>query len=234
MSGAPADQTSASVADAHAARANAPVDAWVRAPRAGDEEAIATLVLAAVGATVDVIDASQFATTVCTSDGATRIPHGTGRVLVAGLSGATEPVSMLYVTPPVRLVEEFDTRGPSTQKLLAREVREIELMATAPTAQCNGVGSALLHAAHALVTKEGVRVMLAKVSASDFPVLRWWRHRGYTLAQPGQSVRLHLPQSVTCNDGYNGYRLAVCPLVGTVSERRGLLHVRPKEMDSAR
>ncbi|MEU1696124.1 GNAT family N-acetyltransferase [Streptomyces hirsutus] len=198
----------------------------MRALQTGDEAAIAALAPAALGATADEMDATRFAADACTARGSIPIPHGTGRMLVAGLFGSPEPAGLLYMTSPVRLIEESQTLGPRTQALLAREVREIELVATAPHARRTGIGSALLHTAQSLTAEEGVQIMCAKAAARDFPVLRWWRHRGYTLAQPGQNIRLHLQQAITCNDGHNNYRLAVRPLTGTVTEDR-MLHVRP-------
>ncbi|MFJ4691726.1 GNAT family N-acetyltransferase [Streptomyces sp. NPDC088766] len=184
---------------------------------------IAELAPMALAAGEEEYDASQFAAAACADGGRIRVPHGTGRVLVSGLPDSPVPVGLLYLLPPVRLITAHRDLGSAAQARLAAGLCEIELVAVAAPARRTGVGSALLEAAHALAADDHVRVLLAKVAAQDFPVLRWWRHRGYTLARPGQDVRLHLQPPITCHDGY---RLAVHPLTGTVTEDR-LLHVRP-------
>ncbi|MFE0452793.1 GNAT family N-acetyltransferase [Streptomyces sp. NPDC058914] len=186
---------------------------------------IAELASIALAAGEGEYDVSPFAAAACTSSGRIPVPHNMGRVLVGGLPGSVEPAGLLYPMPPVRLITAHHDLGPAAQARLAADLREIELVAVAASARRTGVGSALLDAAHALAADDHVRVLLAKVAAQDFPVLRWWRHRGYTLARPGQDVRLHLQPPVTCHDGHDSYRLAVHPLTGTVTEDR-LLHVR--------
>ncbi|MFI8194525.1 GNAT family N-acetyltransferase [Streptomyces sp. NPDC085946] len=181
---------------------------WVREPCPVDRDMIAELAPAALAAAGGERDASQFADAACANNGHIPVPHGTGRVLIGGLPETPEPAGLLYLLLPLRLITAHSGHGPPVQARLATELRGIELLATAPHAQRAGVGSALLHAAHALAADDGVRVLLAKIAARDFPVLRWWRHRGYTLAQPGQNVRLHLEHPITCHDGHNGYRLA--------------------------
>ncbi|CAL9665376.1 GNAT family N-acetyltransferase [Streptomyces sp. Tu 3180] len=156
---------------------------------------IAELAPMALAAGEGEYDASQFASAACADSGRIPVFHGTGRVLVGGLPGTREPAGLLYLLPPVRLITAHSDRGPAAQARLAAELREIELVATATHARRAGVGSALLHTAHALAADDGVRVLLAKTAAHDFPVPRWWRHRGYTLARPGQNVRLHLKPS---------------------------------------
>ncbi|MEU8653704.1 GNAT family N-acetyltransferase [Streptomyces sp. NPDC048737] len=189
---------------------------------------IAKLAPMALAAGEEEHDASQFASAACADGGRIRVPHGTGRVLVAELPDSPEPAGLLYLLPPVRLITAHQDLGRSVQARLAADLREIELVAVAAPARRTGVGSALLDAAHALAADDHARVLLAKVAARDFPVLRWWRHRGYTLARPGQDVRLHLQPPVTCHDGNDGYRLAVRPLTGTVTVTEDrLLHVRP-------
>ncbi|MFK0154168.1 GNAT family N-acetyltransferase [Streptomyces sp. NPDC090493] len=199
---------------------------WVRAPRNGDEEAIAVLAPAALGESGD-LDAKQFAVDVCMANGRVRVPFGAGQALLAGLAGAEEPTGILYMTPPVRLVQESRALGLKAQRLLGREMREIELVAVASAVRGMGVGSALLLGAQSVAAQEGVRIMCAKVAARNTSALRWWRHRGYALARSGQDIRLHLDIPVICNDGRDGYRLAVQAHGGTVSEGRRMLHVRP-------
>ncbi|MER7196065.1 GNAT family N-acetyltransferase [Streptomyces flaveolus] len=205
----------------------------MRAPRPADQDRIAELAPTALAAMEGEVDATQFATAACTDGGRIPVPHGMGRVLLAGLPGTSEPAGLLYLLPPVRLITEHNDHGPAGQRRLATELREIELVATAAHARRAGVGSALLHTAHTLAADDGAHILLAKIAAHDFQVLRWWRHRGYTLARPGQDVRLHLKHPITCNDGHNGYRLAAYALTGTVTEGR-ILHVRPATNTDAR
>ncbi|MDX3020073.1 GNAT family N-acetyltransferase [Streptomyces acidiscabies] len=201
-------------------------DIWVRAPRHGDEETVAVLARAALGEGED-LDAKQFAVDVCTAHGRPQVPYGAGQALVAGLPGSEEPGGIVYMTPPVRLIQESRALGLKAQDILTREMREIELVAVAASVRGFGVGSALLLTAQSVAAQEGVRIMCAKVAARNTSALRWWRHRGYALAQPGEDVRLHLDVPVICNDGRDGYRLVVQAHGGRVSEGRYMLHVHP-------
>ncbi|MCF4136517.1 hypothetical protein L1856_05880 [Streptomyces sp. Tue 6430] len=146
---------------------------WVRSPRPADRDVIAELASMALAAGGGEYDVSQFAAAACTGSGRIRVPHGTGRVLVGGLSGSVEPAGLLYLLPPVRLVTAHHDHGPAAQARLAADLREIELVAVAAHARRAGVGSALLDAAYALAADDHARILLAKIAAHDFPVLRW-------------------------------------------------------------
>jgi hypothetical protein len=68
------------------------------------------------------------------------------------------------------------------------------------------VGTALLqHAEHHLADL-GIRLVVAKVDAADMPLLRWYRHRGYTVARSGESCTFDTPTSVTAIDAGDDYR----------------------------
>lgn len=151
-----------------------------------------------------------------------------GRLLAAERQGTHTPTVLVYFHRPVRLVNAHADAGPSAQSRLARQITEIELLAVDPDAQHTGLGTVLLRAAEQAARDNGAQVLLAKVAKNDFPVLRWWRHRGYTLAQPGQEVRLALGwATVGCDDGGTGHRIAVAPahLDGRVQDTRSCLRV---------
>lgn len=201
---------------------------WVRKAGPGDEAVIAHLVPTALATTDPRCDARAFADAMCAAHGEASVPHGTSRLLVAGQPGTLAPAGLVYFLPPVRLVNTHADAGPSAQSRLARQITEVELLAVDPDAQRTGLGTALLRAAEQASRDHGAQVLLAKVAKNDFPVLRWWRHRGYTLAQPGQEVRLALGwATVRCDDGGTGHRIAVAPAHpdGRVQDTRSSLRV---------
>lgn len=202
---------------------------WVRKAGPGDEAVIARLVPAALTTSDPRYDAREFAEAMCAAHGEASVPHGTSRLLVAGQPGTLAPAGLVYFLPPVRLVNAHADAGPSAQSRLAGQITEVELLAVDPDAQGTGLGTALLRAAEQVARDHGAQgVLLAKVAKNDFPVLRWWRHRGYTLAQPGQEVRLALGwATVRCDDGGTGHRIAVAPTHpdGRVQDTRSGLRV---------
>ncbi|MEU4896138.1 GNAT family N-acetyltransferase [Streptomyces sp. NPDC044780] len=185
---------------------------WTRKAGPGDEAVIARLIPAALPASGPQHEARHFAEALCAADGEVPVPHGTGRLLVGGWPGTRTPAGLVYFLPPVRLVNAHADAGRTAQSRLATQITEIELLAVDPKAQRTGLGTALLRAAEQTARDHGAQILLAKVADSDFPVLRWWRHRGYSLASPGQEVRLALGwATVGCDDGGTGHRIAVAP-----------------------
>ncbi|WP_235213318.1 N-acetyltransferase [Amycolatopsis sp. MJM2582] len=83
---------------------------------------------------------------------------------------------------------------------LARSVVEIEILAVEESFRGSGAGSALLDHAERYLAEHGVRVFAAKVDAGDMPVLRWYRHRGYRVADTGESCLIDTPAGQTSID----------------------------------
>lgn len=133
------------------------------------------------------------------------VPGATGWCFAAVTDG--ELVGMLYACTPVDAIQ---TCGRGHRDRLIGTVVEIEIVAVAEHTQGQGVGTALLRGAEEYLRDLGVQLITAKINASDMPVLRWWRHRSYTLARTGEPCFLDDHGHVGLDDGHDGgWRLAV-------------------------
>lgn len=140
-----------------------------------------------------------------------------GRIVIPDLDGAVgwcfaafrgdAMVGMLYACTPVQFLQQC---SPATRAVLTPRLAEIEIVAASPDARGQGVGSALLQRAEQSLRAEGVQLFTAKIQAADKPVLRWWRHRGWTLAPSGEPCFLDRSGRVGIDAGRDGrWRLAV-------------------------
>ncbi|RSN61524.1 GNAT family N-acetyltransferase [Amycolatopsis sp. WAC 04182] len=103
-------------------------------------------------------------------------------------------VGVLYACTPVDFV--LSHHGEQ-RAWLARSVAEIEILAVDAGFRGRGAGTALLDHAERFLGDQGVRVFVAKVDAGDMPVLRWYRHRGYRVADTGESCTIDTPAGAT-------------------------------------
>lgn len=145
------------------------------------------------------------------------LPYGQGQCRIARTG---ETISgMPYATPPIRWLQEHP---PTQRKSLVHALVEIELLAVAEPYRRHGIGTALLEETEHAARAEGTRLALAKVRIGAFPVMRWYRGRGYTVAGQGEPVvfRTRRDGFTSCDDGSNGYQLAVEALQSRESVRR--------------
>lgn len=185
---------------------------WVRLAEPDDKDMVADVAPTAVPSLGGkaVHEMRDFAAAVCGERGCVAVPHGFARMLVGGFPGTSQPAGLIYFLPPVQLINECATSGPSVQERLAKELADVELLAVAANAQRAGLGTALLEAAEAEAQQRGVRVVIAKVAAQDSSLHQWWSNRGYTLGQFGSSVRIELDWcTLGCVDRSSEYRIAV-------------------------
>lgn len=151
------------------------------------------------------------------------LPGGIG-VCVAALADG-EVVGMLYACTPVNAVMASE---PGLRDTLLRTLMEIEIVAVVPHAQGTGVGTALLRYATQYLHSAGTQVLTAKIGAADMPVLRWWRHRGWTLAGNGEACYLDRRGGVGLDAGQDGqWRLAVHSPDRALTPRASGLWVTP-------
>ncbi|MET9111904.1 GNAT family N-acetyltransferase [Streptomyces zhihengii] len=185
----------------------------------GDGQAVAALgALALSGAIVGRTAASQpLAAAIDEYGGRIPLPYGHGHCWVTR-TGAGPVAGMLYLTPPIRWLEGHP---PALRPRLSRAVAEIELLAVEPAHRRRGTGSALLQAAENAALSDGVQLMLAKVRIGALPLMRWYRRRGYLLAGQGEPIVFATQGGMSsCDDGGDGYQLAVKALQPGVTVRR--------------
>lgn len=134
------------------------------------------------------------------------LPGARGMCLAA-VVGDDEVVGMLYACTPV---DALRTCAPGERDTLVRAVAEIEIVAVAAHVQGQGVGTALLRDAEQHLRSLGTQLITAKISAGDMSVLRWWRHRGWTLAGAGEACFVDDRGRIGLDAGRDGrWRLAV-------------------------
>jgi ribosomal protein S18 acetylase RimI-like enzyme len=150
--------------------------------------------------------------------GSMPLPYGRGRCWVARLEKSV--TGMVYATPPIRWLQELPQvqRGSVTRSLV-----EIELLAVGEAFRHQGIGTALLNAVESAARDEGTHLALAKVRTGAFPVMRWYRRRGYVIAAQNEPVVFGTRHGfMSCDDGSDGYQLAVKALqAGEVVRRTG-------------
>ncbi|MBM9624434.1 GNAT family N-acetyltransferase [Streptomyces zhihengii] len=185
----------------------------------GDGQAVATLGTMALPGTLPAQPASlsPLAAAIDEHGGRVPLPYGQGHCWVARTTEGSI-TGMIYATPPIRWLQE---QPAPLRPRLTHTLAEIELLAVAAEHRSLGTGSALLHVAEDAARSDGVHLMLAKVQIGAFPVMRWYRKRGYTLAAQGEPVVFATQGGLTsCDDGGDGYQLAVKALQPGVKVRR--------------
>lgn len=115
---------------------------------------------------------------------------------------------MLYLCPPIRLIEDCGDLGRQVQQRLATAVAEVELLSVAAGGRQRGVGSALLEAAEQVACGRGGRLVYAKVQRDSASLLRWYGKRGYQLVPVGEPVVLAVAGTkIGFADGDDGFRM---------------------------
>lgn len=120
------------------------------------------------------------------------LPNATGWCV--GAYRHDELVGMLYACSPVSFLRSFAAEHRAG---LTRRLVEIEMLAVQHQHRGQGVGSALLGFVDQYFARRSVEYVLVKIDATDGPVLRWYRHRGYLLARPGESCYIDTPVGTT-------------------------------------
>ncbi|WJV51678.1 GNAT family N-acetyltransferase [Streptomyces flavofungini] len=153
-------------------------------------------------------------------------PFGKARAVVAEREAEGSVCGLAQVVPPARLIREYANEGRRAQRALSVWMAEIDLLAVDLDARGQGIGSALLGEAERWLENRGCRVVTAKIARGDFQVMRWYRRRGYSVAAQGESFWAWASGiDIKCNDGDDGYHLALKGL-GGVSVRRAQIGER--------
>lgn len=159
---------------------------------------------------------SPFAAAIDKHGGCLPLPYGQGQCWMAR-TGDT-PLGMIYVTPPIRWL---DGQPAAHRNTLVGSLIEIELLAVSDRSRKQGIGSALLTEAENAARAQGTHLALAKIKIGAFPVMRWYRKRGYTIAAQGEPVVFGTRYGLaSCDDGADGYQLAVKTLQPGAAIRR--------------
>lgn len=149
------------------------------------------------------------------------LPNATGWCF--GAYRHDELVGMLYACSPVTFLRSFaaEHRAAITARLV-----EIEMLAVDHSHRGCGVGSALLGFVEQYFAERPVEYVLVKMQATDGPVLRWYRHRGYLLARPGESCYIDTPAGtagINAGPSTSPWRLAITtPGRTRTRQQRGL------------
>ncbi|MDT8913536.1 GNAT family N-acetyltransferase [Amycolatopsis sp. PS_44_ISF1] len=120
------------------------------------------------------------------------LPGGTGWCFGATLRDRL--VGVVYACSPVAFIL---THGQQQRHYLTRSLVEIEILAVEASSRGRGVGATLLARAEQHLREHGVRLFVAKVDATDMAILRWYRHRGYTIARSGETCTIDTPAGTT-------------------------------------
>lgn len=148
--------------------------------------------------------------------GADDVPGGLGWCFGAYRSAGL--VGMLYACAPVKFIRSFP---PEQREGLVCTVMEIEIIAVDEQCRQRGVATALLRHAEAQFVELGVRYLVAKVDATAMSTLRWYRHRGYTLAREDEDLVVETPDGSAGLDAGDSarWRLAVKAPGKTITRR---------------
>ena len=181
----------------------------VRLVRPGDGAAVVALVAGAHGAAAAAESPLQAAVDVHGGQLPLRVddvPGGLGWCFGAYQSAGL--VGMLYACAPVMFIRTFP---PDQRDGLVRAVMEIEIIAVDEQFRQQGVATALLRHAEDHFGELGVRYLVAKVDATAMSTLRWYRHRGYTLAREDEDLLVATPDGSAGLDAGDSarWRLAV-------------------------
>ncbi|MFF7098401.1 GNAT family N-acetyltransferase [Streptomyces rubradiris] len=160
---------------------------------------------------------SALAQAIDTHGGQVPLPFGRGRCLIARIGDTV--AGMVYTTPPIRWIQEHP---PAQRAALVHSLVEIELLAVAESHRGQGIGTELLATAEETARSAGSHLALAKVRIGAFATMRWYRKRGYTIAAQAEPVIFRTRAGFdSCDDGSDGYQLAVKALQpGVVLRRR--------------
>ncbi|MEU3550025.1 GNAT family N-acetyltransferase [Streptomyces longwoodensis] len=146
------------------------------------------------------------------------LPYGHGRCLIARIGDTV--AGMVYTTPPIRWIEDHP---PAQRAGLVRSLIEIELLAVAEPHRGRGIATALLATTEETARSAGSHLAFAKVRIGAFATMRWYRKRGYTIAAQQEPVVFRTRSGFeSCDDGSDGYQLAVKALQPGVILRRRL------------
>ncbi|WP_431929902.1 GNAT family N-acetyltransferase [Nonomuraea jabiensis] len=186
----------------------------IRLARPGQGSAVEALVAVALGGDGEVALAGAFAAAIEAGGGRIRLPYGEGLVLVAcPADDSGQVLGMLYVCPPIRLIDDCADLGRQVQQRLTEAVAEVELLAVAERARRRGIGGMLLDAARDTLRGRSCKLLYVKVRHDDKPVLGWYRRRGYQLLPQGQPIVIRVAgRPVGFADGTDGYRVLVKPI----------------------
>lgn len=163
-------------------------DVPVRLVRPGEGAAIVALVAGAHGAVAAAESPLQAALDVHGGQlplDVAEVPGGFGWCF--GVYEPAGPVGMLYACTPVKFIQ---SSPPEQRDELVRTVMEVEIIAVDEQFRQRGVATALLRHAEDQLVKLGVRYIVAKVDATTMSTLRWYRHRGYTLAREDEDLKV--------------------------------------------
>ncbi|WP_394427383.1 GNAT family N-acetyltransferase [Streptomyces sp. SGAir0957] len=137
------------------------------------------------------------------------------RIVVAERQTEGTVCGLVSIVPPMRLMEQYKTEGKRAVHELAATMAEIDSLAVDADVRGQGVGAALLAEAEQWLADRGVRIATAKVARGNLPLMRWYRRRGYLIALQQEPIWLPLRTfELSCNDGDDGYQLAVKGLGG--------------------
>lgn len=199
--------------------------ALVRLAQAGDGAAVVEVAEStrAAGGWADVSPLRRVLDQVGGQIAIPDLAGATGRCFVAVADG--QLVGMLYACTPVDAIRACPA---SQHAALVRALIEIEIVAVAEHAQRRGIGTALVRHAEEHVRELGTQLITAKITATDMPVLRWWRHRGYTLARDDEACFLDQRGRIGLDAGHDGqWRLAARAFDRTLTRRHTGLWLTP-------
>lgn len=194
-------------------------DVQVRLVCPGEGAAVVALVAGAHGAAAAAESPLRAAVDVHGGQvplGVAEVPGGLGWCF--GAYDSAGLVGVLYACAPVQFVRTFP---PKQREELVRAVMEIEIIAVDEQFRQRGVATTLLRQAEEQFVTLGVRYIVAEVGATAMSTLRWYRHRGYTLARDEEDLMIETPDgSAGLNAGDSTrWRLAVHAPGKTITRR---------------
>lgn len=180
----------------------------VRLARPGEGQDVARLAEMALQGQTQGSVTGDLAAAVDSDGGRLKVPYGKAYALVADKGDGV--VGLLYVTPPVRLVDGYPELGVEKQERMAGRLAELQLLAVDPEARKQGVGSLLLSVAEEMLRARGCGALLVKILQDDEAVQDWYRRRGFRIPEPEQPVvvRAEGVPIVLADDG-DGYRVGI-------------------------
>lgn len=199
--------------------AERPEDLQVRLVRPGEGAAIVGLVARAHRSTAAAESPLQAAVDIHGGQlplGVDDVPGALGWCFGAYQSAGL--LGMLYACAPVTFIRTFP---PEQRDELVRAVMEVEILAVDEQFRQQGVATALLRHAENHLGELGVRYLVAKIDAAAMSTLRWYRHRGYTLAREGEHLLVETPDGSAGLDAGDSarWRLAVKAPGKTITRR---------------
>ncbi|MFE4873870.1 GNAT family N-acetyltransferase [Streptomyces sp. NPDC056682] len=148
------------------------------------------------------------------------MPFGKVRAIVVERETRRDVCGLALVLPPGQLIRQYADQGSVAQRSLSVAVAEIDLLAVDPDVRGQGLGTALLSEAEQWLANRKCRVVTAKIARGDFQVMRWYRRRGYLVAAQGEHLCFSMHNVfLDCDDGNDGYQMAIKGLGGTSIRR---------------